>query len=237
VGEEDAMLKLESRIADFSFRDCRNTVLIRPDLNIACDSNRSVKERFLWLGKNSFDHAYFDDVLERILSFGGIVHHGNLRLDSGDLVKGELCRFEPCGGLMDVIGRRPVLICAACGIRMFLDDMNYDFFNRAIFFLLKKQMFPEIRTCNCIDCGKLAPEIKEIGLISLLRGVLRGSMKNIKTDEFDLGFTLMPGIDTAAGEFNGFDAWTRYLIWKEAEFLRLYLDGSYWKFLGPKSLG
>lgn len=116
--------------------------------------------------------------------------------------------------------------------------------------MMLKQMVPDLATCNFVDCtqaecirlhGGEREAIKRIGLVSVASEVFWGVVVNgyftsatcQAIDNFGLGFTLVPGMNTRNG-CDGFDEWFRFLVQKKFEALKELQRQLVPALLGPK---
>ncbi|MDE2019033.1 MAG: hypothetical protein KGJ13_01650 [Patescibacteria group bacterium] len=161
------------------------------------------------------------------------VHFGNL--DYFGRSGGVATDFDACGGfvrLEEDQGEKMVFFCDKCVSKMAFRMKCPDLAD-AILHLLLKQMMPGLRIANYLWA-------EETGTVGVLPNVVRLKSKiQLDTDyatRADLGFMLMPGMNTLEG-FCGYDEWVRQLLRVKFDQLAASQDLLRRSVLGPEHFG
>jgi hypothetical protein len=178
----------------------------------------------------SRDSEFFGAV-SRSLAELRLIHVGSLHADLYDdpRERGRVVHHLPCGGILTVKSdlRKEGMKCD-CGVDLkVVQQSTLISLADTLFFLALKQVFPFLPMLNYLDCQR-APVgyhigdnghegIKQLGMVSVARRVLYGCVRDVyfrdtisPVNGYDLGFTVIPGMDTLNGCGQA-EMWSRFL--------------------------
>jgi len=241
------------KASDYHSRESRgNVIVLQPKILSKYDSK---SDELHHLAQNQ---EILESMLHDVMSLQ-FVHAGFLEIE---LSEGFMrpTSHDTCGGILEFKDPHPekggeflsspqqIITCSnpECKI-IFETSYSFEEIQRLLLQLFLKQMVPELRVCNYLDCNQTRPgtslsqqeakRIQELGVVPVLDGFFNGLYDSDCELRFGqdlaLGLTLMP-ILTSLANFSGLDKWVRLLIvelWKqEKEALAIWQRFS----LGPK---
>lgn len=167
----------------------------------------------------------FSHIASDVRNFTKMVHWGMLTCSGATSMvqsQGEPLEFVPCGGPARLDG--DTIVCDACNTAFSFIGSDFKNLRNIMFYLMLKQMVPDMRFCNFVDCS-LTPEskrfaydnpeleaIRSLGVVAVHRCLLYLSPGAEGVRHAGLGFMFAPEMRTRTKGLRKFGPWLQYLM-------------------------